>query len=53
MSLVFVRAGTVLQELTDVGVTSLTSFTMLFIMVVISFLPLIFRNQIIKFFVSE
>ncbi|CAH8546821.1 unnamed protein product [Heterobilharzia americana] len=46
LSLVFIKAGTVLQELTDLGVASLTSFSTLIILAALSLLPLIFRNQL-------
>ncbi|VDO98644.1 unnamed protein product [Schistosoma mattheei] len=39
-------AGTVLQELTDLGVTSLASFSTLIILAGLSLLPLVFRNQL-------
>ncbi|RTG85352.1 uncharacterized protein DC041_0006683 [Schistosoma bovis] len=46
LSLVFIKAGTVLQELTDLGVTSLASFSTLIILAGLSLLPLVFRNQL-------
>ncbi|TPP62138.1 Transmembrane protein 41B variant [Fasciola gigantica] len=46
LSLVFVKAGTVLQELTDMGMTSLTSVYTLIGLAVFSVLPLLFRKQI-------
>ncbi|VDQ06775.1 unnamed protein product [Trichobilharzia regenti] len=46
LSLVFIKAGTVLQELTDLGVASLTSFSTLLILAGLSILPLVFRNQL-------
>ncbi|KAA0185053.1 Transmembrane protein 41B variant [Fasciolopsis buskii] len=46
LSLVFVKAGTVLQELTDMGMTSLTSVYTLIGLAVVSMLPLLFRKQI-------
>ncbi|KAH8876696.1 Transmembrane protein 41B, partial [Schistosoma japonicum] len=46
LSLVFIKAGTVLQELTDLGVTSLASFSTLLILAGLSLLPLVFRNQL-------
>ncbi|CAL8069805.1 unnamed protein product [Calicophoron daubneyi] len=50
LSLVFVKAGTVLQELTDMGVTSLASFSTLLALAVISLLPFLFRRQIGRWF---
>ncbi|CAH8850817.1 unnamed protein product [Trichobilharzia szidati] len=46
LSLVFIKAGTVLQELTDLGVASLTSFSTLLVLAGLSILPLVFRNQL-------
>ncbi|KAF5398241.1 hypothetical protein PHET_08769 [Paragonimus heterotremus] len=50
LSVVFVKAGTVLQELTDLGVTSVTSVYTLITLSVLSMLPFIFRKQIKRWF---
>ncbi|VDM22739.1 unnamed protein product [Hydatigera taeniaeformis] len=49
LSLFFVKAGTMLQELTDIGVTSVASVYTLALFAVISIVPIIFRNQIESF----
>lgn len=46
LSLFFVKAGTILQELTDIGVTSIASVYTLALFAVISFLPFAFTKQI-------
>ncbi|OON23274.1 SNARE-like domain protein, partial [Opisthorchis viverrini] len=46
LSLVFVKAGTVLQELTDFGMTSLTSMYTLGFLAIASLLPFLFQKQI-------
>ncbi|VDD83747.1 unnamed protein product [Mesocestoides corti] len=46
LSLFFVKAGTMLQELTDIGVTSVASVSTLVIFAVISLVPFIFQEQI-------
>ncbi|KAG5446091.1 Transmembrane protein 41B [Clonorchis sinensis] len=46
LSLVFVKAGTVLQELTDFGMTSLTSVYTLGFLAIASLLPFLFQKQI-------
>lgn len=49
LSLFFVKAGTMLQELTDVGVTSVASVYTLALYAVISIAPIFFQNQIKNF----
>nr|VZI23936.1 unnamed protein product [Spirometra erinaceieuropaei] len=46
LSLFFVKAGTILQELTDIGVTSIASVYTLALFALISFLPFAFTRQI-------
>ncbi|VUZ57006.1 unnamed protein product [Hymenolepis diminuta] len=49
LSLFFVKAGTMLQELTDVGVTSVASVYTLALYAVISIAPIFFQNQVKNF----
>lgn len=49
LSLFFVKAGTMLQELADIGVTSVASLYTLALYAVISIAPIIFQNQIKNF----
>ncbi|VDO04277.1 unnamed protein product [Rodentolepis nana] len=49
LSLFFVKAGTMLQELTDIGVTSVASVYTLALFAVISIAPILFQNQIKNF----
>ena len=52
LSLFFVKAGTMLQELTDVGVTSVASVYTLILFAVISTVPIIFQSHL-KSFLSD
>nr|CDS17404.1 transmembrane protein 41B [Echinococcus granulosus] len=49
LSLFFVKAGTMLQELTDIGVTSVASIYTLILFAVISVVPILLQNQIKNF----